>query len=271
MTATISSVSTESVDRRDRLELWETYNSRELVGLRCSTYEPEGLRASEVNLDLGELRVASIDANAHVVDRSMQVAQNAPKDSVFMAILLEGSGFFHSASGSQNLRAGDALIYNAGGPHLFAFDTPMRQHMLDIPRHLVGAAPTHPILIHRGSGGVAASVQLLSDLVGGVLSSSVEPGTARGELLGLIHSLFKDTEPTTAALRRVAQSVIDAQLSDPGLTADAVARTVGVSLRHLNRGFASENTTVSRVYPRPSCGTRTTRVGDNHFPACSDC
>lgn len=246
MSARLSRISTDSVEPSERLELWETYNSRELVGLRCSTYSPEGLRATQVNLDLGGLRVASINGNAHVVDRSTQEARNAPKDSVFIAILLEGSGFFHDASGTRNVRVGDALIYDAGRPHLFAFNTGMRQHMLDIPRELLGAVPPQPLVIHRGSDFTAIGVQSIGDLVGDLFTGSVEAATAREELLALTFSLFQHTEPTTATLRRAAKTLIEGRLNDSGLTAESVARTVGVSLRHLNRGFAAESTTVTQ-------------------------
>lgn len=246
MTARLSSVSTDSVEPSERLELWETYNSEELIGLRCSTYRPEGLRATQVNLDLGGLRVASIHGNAHVVDRSTREAKRTPKDAVFMAIVLEGSGFFHDASGTRNLRAGDTLIYDAARPHLFAFDTVMRQHMLDIPRELLGTAPAQPLVVHRGSHLTDACVQSLSDMVGGLLDGSCEAGTSHEELLGLIFSVFRQTQPTTATLCRAARTVIDGRLSDPELTAESVARTVGVSLRHLNRGFATENRTVTQ-------------------------
>lgn len=246
MSAHLKTVSTDSVEPSDRLELWETYNSQELVGLRCSTYHPEGLRATQVNLDLGGVRVASINGNAHVVDRSMQEARNAPKDSIFVGILREGSGIFHDASGTRSIRVGDALIYDAGRPHLFAFDTDMRLHMLDIPRELLGTVPSQPLVIHRGSDLTAAGVRVLGDRIGELLSSSVDAATTREELLALTSSLFPHTEPTTTTLRRAAKTWISDRLNDPELTAETVARAVGVSLRHLNRGFADENTTVTQ-------------------------
>lgn len=246
MTSGLSNVSTDSVDPSERLELWEAYNSRELIGLKCSSYQPEGLRASQINLDLGGVRVGRIEANAHVVDRSTQVAASMPKDSVFIAILLEGSGFFHDASGTRVLNAGDALLYNAGAPHLFGFDTAMRQHMLDIPRDLIGKAPREPMVIHRRSKLNTACVQLLSHRVQELLAGPPEPGTAREEMLLLVSSLLRDTEPQSSVVLRAAKTFIDGRLTDPDLTAEAVARTVSVSLRHLNRGFAAEGTTVTQ-------------------------
>lgn len=59
-------------------------------------------------------------------------------------------------------------------------------------------------------------------------------------------SLFQHTEPTTTTLRRAAKTLIGVHLNDQEMTAAFVARTVGVSVRHLDRAFAPENTTLSR-------------------------
>lgn len=140
MSTFLSTASTDDVDPADRLEFWEDYTASKLVGLRCSTYRPDGLRAQQVNADLGECRLAALDCSAHVVDRSMQQVRKSPKDSVLISILLEGTAFFHHASGSRALRAGDAIVYNADEPYLFAFDTDMRKFILDFPRELLGGA-----------------------------------------------------------------------------------------------------------------------------------
>lgn len=246
MSTFLSTASTDSVDPADRLEFWESYTARELVGLRCSTYRPDGLRAHQVNVDLGELRLAGLECNAHVVDRSMQQVRQTPKDSVLITILLEGTAFFHHAVGTRSLRAGDAIIYDAAQPYLFAFDTDMRQHMLDIPRELLAGAPPLPFIIHQGFDVAAAGIRVLSDRAGELFQGSLDVDTARDELLAVTSSLFQHTEPTTLILRRAAKTLISARLNDYELNAAFVARAVGVSLRHLNRAFATEDTTVTQ-------------------------
>lgn len=246
MSTRLSTASTDSVDPADRLEYWEAYTTRELVGLRCSTYRPDGLRAQQVNADLGAVRLAALDCSAHVVDRSMQQVQKSPKDSVLVTILLEGSAFFHHATGSRLLRAGDAIIYEAGEPYLFAFDTEMRQHMLDLPRELVGAASPRPVVIPRGTDVTAAGIRTLSDLAAELLTGTPRADAVQEELLAVTSSLFQQAEPTTTVLRRAAKTVIGTRLNDSDLTAESVARAVGVSPRHLNRAFAAENTTVTQ-------------------------
>lgn len=246
MSTFLSTASTDDVDPVDRLEFWEDYTARKLVGLRCSTYRPDALRAQQVNADLGELRLAALDCSAHVVDRSMQQVHKSPKDSVLISILLEGTAFFHHASGSRALREGDAIVYNTDEPYLFAFDTDMRKFILDFPRELLGGAPPRPFIIHQGLDVAAAGIRILSDRAAELFANSADADTARDEFLAVTSSLFQRTEPTTTMLRRAAKTLIGVHLNDRELTTAFVARTVGVSLRHLNRAFAPENTTLSK-------------------------
>ena len=117
MPSRVSAVSTDSVDPASRLAYWEDYNSRELVGFRCSTYRDDGLRAKEKNLDLGGPRLASIEGNPHVVDRSVQQVKTSPTDSIFVTVLTKGTAFFHHPRGLLTLKAGDAIVYPSGSLH----------------------------------------------------------------------------------------------------------------------------------------------------------
>ncbi|HEV7211451.1 MAG TPA: hypothetical protein VGN47_07020 [Blastococcus sp.] len=114
----VSSVSTEGVAAADRLAFWEHHNAQALVGLTCSTYEDEGLRARQVNLELDGVRPADIAGNAHVIERAPALVRAQPKDATFLTMLLEGDAFFYSAGGSVTLRAGDLLVYETDRPYL---------------------------------------------------------------------------------------------------------------------------------------------------------
>jgi len=242
----VSAVSTDSVDPASRLAYWEDYNSRELVGFRCSTYRDDGLRAKEKNLDLGGPRLASIEGNPHVVDRSVQQVKTSPTDSIFVTVLTKGTAFFHHPRGLLTLKAGDAIVYEAGKPYLFGFDTDMRQLLIDLPRGNDHTVPDQPLLLRAGTGAESARVQALTVLAEELLAEITEPEKSSEDLITTALSLFQRTETTSAALRRTVKALIDTRLTDPDLNAELVARSVGISLRHLNRAFDEERTTVSR-------------------------
>ncbi|MFE9028199.1 hypothetical protein ACFYOA_18295 [Streptomyces iakyrus] len=71
-------MSTQSVDPADRIDFWEEHNRQALVGLTCSSYSREGLLATETNVELGDLRLAEIAGNEHVIERTPGTCQALP-------------------------------------------------------------------------------------------------------------------------------------------------------------------------------------------------
>ncbi|MGY1812002.1 helix-turn-helix domain-containing protein [Blastococcus sp. SYSU D00820] len=251
--ALLSSVSTAELDAAERLAFWEEYNAEALVGLTCSTYEPDGLIARQRNLDLGGLRLADIEGNAHVIERAPALVRARPKDATFVTMLLEGQAFFYHPGGCLTLGAGDVVVYETDRPYLFGFGTSMRQLLLDVPREVfaerVGADLERPLRIAGDGAGVGSVTAralrgALLDLVGDPVVPRVP---AEDQLLDLLRTMTTGTgSPVSATRLLAAQAYVDEHLQDPGLCTEAVARAVGVTARHLNRAFATEGTTVAQ-------------------------
>jgi AraC-like DNA-binding protein len=254
-TATVlSSVSTAGVELDERLAFWERYNAEALVGLTCRTYEAEGLLARQVNVGLGDVRVADIAGNAHVIERPPALVQARPKEATFVSVLLEGAGFFYHARGCLALAAGDVVIYRTDRPYLFGFSGSMRQLLVDVPHGSfeerdVDLDVDDPQPISGTGPGVASrSARALRDLL---LGAMAEPGTAgesvADQVLDLVGAMATGRGATVDDARvRSAKAYIDAHLGDVDLCADAVGRAVGVTARHLNRSFAAEGSTVTQ-------------------------
>ncbi|TFV52118.1 AraC family transcriptional regulator [Blastococcus sp. TF02A-35] len=250
----LSSVSTAGVEQEERLAFWERYNAEALVGLTCRSYEAEGLLARQVNVGLGALRVADIAGNAHVIERPPGLVQERPKDATFVSLLLEGSGFFYHSGGCLALSAGDVVVYRTDRPYLFGFGGSMRQLLVDVPHGLfaereVDVAVDVPHAVSgAGQGPAARRARALRELL---LGAMVDAGTVgesvADQVLDLVGALTTGHGPAADAARvRSAKVFIDEHLGDPGLSADAVGRAVGVTARHLNRSFSAEGTTVTQ-------------------------
>jgi hypothetical protein len=110
--------STDAVPPAQRLEYWESHNASELIGLRCSSYAPDGLRARERNFDLGSVRLADIAGNEHVVERTLPIMRRHPKDSIFACMLLQGEAFFYQAGRCVPMHEGDLIVYGTTIPYL---------------------------------------------------------------------------------------------------------------------------------------------------------
>lgn len=78
----VNRIATDAFPASQRLDQWEAYNASFLVGLRCSSYADEGLNARQSNMRLGQLAMADIDGNAHVIERTPQLVRQHPKESV---------------------------------------------------------------------------------------------------------------------------------------------------------------------------------------------
>src|SRR6185295_1803009 len=89
----MTEVSTDQVPPDQRVAFWESYNASALIGLRCSAFAAQGLRARARSFDLDTVRITEICGNEHVVERAAPMLRTHPKDSIFACLLLEGEGF----------------------------------------------------------------------------------------------------------------------------------------------------------------------------------
>lgn len=255
----ISEGSTSTVDPAERIEYWEEYNRRNLVGLTCSSYAEEGLSARETNLAVAQLHLADIAGNGHVIERTPQLCRSVPKDSVFVSMVLHGDGFFYHGDGCLNVRPGDAVLYDTGRPYLFGFSRPMRQLLVDIPREVFadrfGAVRLPSPVLLGGTGAERAALRsslgaALGELAGtrstGNLAAAQE--TILGLLGDLLHPRIPDAgPPPNGGLRlRMAKAYIEEHLDDPRLSVRRAAAAIGVSQRHLTRIFEAAGAAPSR-------------------------
>lgn len=249
-----SCVSTEDVPSRDRIAYWEEYNARALVGLTCSSYADGGLLARQANLRVGGLRLADIQGNEHVIERTPGTCRDLPKDSVFASLVLRGEAVFFHAGGCLTAGAGDLVLYDTARPYLFGFSTPMRKLLLDVPRQLFAERFRSPVL----PGPIALSASQDSPAARALRSLLLNLAAGQGpdhaddlalELLGLLAAGRlgdRPASPTRLLHLLVAKDYIERHLHDPGLSTGRVAAALGISVRHLSRVFEPEGLTPAR-------------------------
>jgi AraC-like DNA-binding protein len=253
---------TEFAPARERLRYWESYTASELVGLRCSTFAPEGLNARQRNFDLGALRIADIVGNEHVVERTMPIVRRHPKDSLFACLLLEGEAFFYQSGRCTLVHRGDLIVYSTDKPYLYGFTQPMRQLMIDVKAEE----------LFESSGGMAAPSSLLR-IDGNLRAGQILAQPLRDRILAFVQNPLADaadalSEEIRARLRMLllrpsvhdavhsndvnalrllkAERFIAEHLADAGLDAELVANYMAMSLRNLNRVFMKYDCSVTQ-------------------------
>lgn len=254
----IRRASTQDTPLEQRLEFWENYNSATLVGLKCSSYSQFGFTATQDNLCLERLRVARIGGNEHVVERDHSMVRAAPKESIFVSLVLGNQSFFYQDNGCNLLQPAELVIYRTDKPYVFGFSGPMRQFIFDIPQDDFAE---HCLRDFKGPlkiGGETSVQRLLVRALGertqGFFEAPREDGAGRfqEETYNLLASIISDhtgehrASALSASYLLAAKQHIQEHLDDPSLSCEQVAAAAGISSRHLARLFAQEGGAPSR-------------------------
>lgn len=254
-TPEVTTFSTLDVAPGHRLGTWQDHNVENLIGIRPATHAEEGLVATMSSLALVNVHLTEISGNAHVIDRSRYNTKQLPEDAIFISFMLEGEAFFYHGAGTEILRGGEAIMYDADQPFLFGFPRGMREVILEIPRgtflQVTGTErPAKPtVFTHRGVGPQTQRAGSLARLVQSAIAEPSPDTAAEIESSALDLLQLVTGGPGvhhTAAYLLAAKDYIHRHLQDHNLSATTVARAIGVSERHLNRVFASDGTTLAR-------------------------
>lgn len=253
-------ISTNEVLPEQRVALWESYNASVLVGLRCSSFAPEGLRARGRIFDLETVRIADLRGNEHVVERSNPMVRSHPKNSIFACLLLEGEGFVFQSGQCIPLHAGDLVAYPSDVPYLHGLTRDSHHIVIDLesnqllePTAAEGFRSPLKVDARLPSGRLLASTlrSTAVDFVDSPYVAEAERVAAKCRLLvrallAPADSRFSGDHPDAVLWKLLrAETFISEQLSDPTLSAVTIARHMNISVRHLSRLFSTRNTSVS--------------------------
>ncbi|AJO78951.1 helix-turn-helix domain-containing protein [Pseudomonas sp. MRSN 12121] len=249
---------TQGMAPDQRLAFWEDYNASTLVGLKCTSFCESGFAASQDNLQLAGMRLARIEGNEHVVERDNSMIRTVPKESVFVSFVTGSASFFYQDGACQLLEPGELIVYRTDKPYLFGFSGPMRQFIFDIPQALFAERCLKRFDRPLKIGGQSGVQRLLSRTLGertrGFFQQplSQDAEDYQNQAFELLRSLIagqtgeRRLNALSASYLLAAKQCISEQLADPGLSCERVAAQTGVSVRHLSRLFALEDTQPSR-------------------------
>lgn len=244
--------STTSAAPDQRLRAWEQYNENELFGLKASTLAPEGLLAAEANLQVGRVHLTEIRGNTHVIERTKRNISDKPVDSFMMCLLLTGDAFIYHSQGFDQIRAGDAVLYDSDSPFLYGFNGSNHQVILEVPRSLFqGRIAEHGVPVPRvlrlaDNAGTAQWATTSAHLILDAMRNPDQTSAGVEEkLLSLQQYLVDPAAAGSTGYVIAAQEFIGAHLGDHSLSVDRIAAAVGLSERHLRRVFADAGITVA--------------------------
>lgn len=253
----ITEISTDQVLPDQRVDYWESYAASALVGLRCSDLSEQGLRMGARCYDLGTLHIADMRGNEHAVERTRPLARAYPRNVLFACMLLEGDGFFFQSGECIRMTAGDILLFFSDFPYLYGWSRAGRQLVVEVdfarlqPDRVVPRSPVKldaRLRAERLAGG--ALYGNIARFMERPLAEEAPHLAARAQCLieSLLAPAGSDPNPSDTTMWQLtrAELFISEHLSDPDLTPETIAGTLKMSVRHLNRLFATRQQTVSQ-------------------------
>jgi AraC-like DNA-binding protein len=243
--------STQGLPVEQRIERWESHNEDALIGLRCRTLTAAVLDATEFNLQVSRVHLARVRGNSHVVERDSHMIERRPSESVALFFSLVGEAFFYHDDGVRKLQPGQMLMCDADRPFMRGFSHGLEELVLKIPRQVFAETTgidrvDQPRVVNFAAGANAVA-HTLATTVGRAARDADPDPVEEDTLLDLIAALTGNRDrDATSAHRAAAQTYIEQNLTDPNLSAEAVAAAVGLSTRHLSRVFATTGTGVPR-------------------------
>ncbi|NLJ53999.1 MAG: helix-turn-helix domain-containing protein [Intrasporangiaceae bacterium] len=247
----VSRFTTVGIPAEQRIDLWEQYNEAALFRLRAATMSERSLLATQVNVQYGDLRLAHIKANDHVIERTAQFIRARPHDAVCLCLLLEGEAFLYHGRGCETLRAGDAVVYEVDRPFMYGFSTNMRQVIIEVPRRLLdlpgrGSDPYRPHVLRLAGSAAATRAQMAASWVLQAMTQGLASDRRTEiDILNAFHLLVGGGQSGSGAHLSMARTFIESRLAGP-LSVEVVAREIGVSSRHLARLFTEAGSTPGR-------------------------
>ncbi|STC69674.1 helix-turn-helix domain-containing protein [Corynebacterium pilosum] len=260
--------STHGIVPNDRVQMWEGHNARALLPLDIRTIDGKPLHATESNLHLPSVRMASVFGTSQFVERSEKFIADNPTGVVAVFFATEGDAVFFHTRGHVSLRPGQAIVYDADVPFLRGFNNRFQELVLTIPKpiyeEIVGPkGPQLPAIFEFGARGTAneqALARLINESLKHIEHGSLRhidnqgiggdarlPGTALEEqAVALVRNVLGETASSEKGLLSAAKSYIDLNIASSSLSTGRVAAAVNISERQLSRLFAEAGTTVSR-------------------------
>lgn len=252
-------VSTHDVAARHRVGFWQDHVSDTLIGIDCTATDIAGLDVSLSYSNFGDIALAEVIGNRHVVERSMNRIRRHQKNSVFVCFQLQGATHILQRGDCLALEPGDIFYYETSSPYVHGNTTDMHTLILDIPSdiffmHCGDISLERPGKIGHRLGLGRLSLSVLTGIES-QLRCNDSPQVRQNvgmQLLALAASIVK-VPGNDGGLPRSgmysllrAKAFIEKNLGNSLLDSELVARSIGLSSRQLNRIFEKEGTSVSR-------------------------
>jgi AraC-like DNA-binding protein len=249
------SVSTNSVEPRQRLAFWTDMVCDTYVQLECEATAGLDTINGEIQAEeLATLQLSQVTATPQVVRRTSAKIAHASEDYFLVSIQTRGEGLISQDGRTAHLRPGDFALYDSTRPYELRFEMSFQQYVLRLPGQTLRTSLRDTKLLtantvsgERGAGHLMIS--MIKTLANDIGTLAPESATAVAEsvtqvliagLSALPAARQRPVSHLTAYHREQIKACIRARLHEPELTVASIATQLRVSASTLHRAWAGE-------------------------------
>lgn len=234
--------------------------ARDIFGNLGVSFNPEDDPCADLRtVQLGACRLSSVTASSHTIDGSRVVRQSFDPDAIKLILQARGRSELRQNGYTIEIGQGNWVAYDPARPYTISNLSPVRQLILQLPRHNFSAAVldqlTRPRLMDVAEQSLNRVLFSLMDTaleeadgfddagqncVGDTLFQLARALVTRVEVMDIERSAM-----SLKTLRMRVKAYIEANLSRCDLDIAELAQKMGCSRRYLFRAFESDETTPS--------------------------
>jgi AraC-like DNA-binding protein len=255
-------IDTATVPASERLEFWSESSSEAYLPVQIRSPAGEEFGARMWGYELGPLSLFRISAAPNTMMRTSRAIASCDPECLHLSVVLRGRINAAQEGRTGVARIGDMISYETSHPVIFRADQPYESLVVRVPKQLLGRQEAQitkltAIGISGTEGLPRAAVAFFRSLAAGLEDGTVTAAEAPDTVecvLDLVRGLYASPTLTQAPARPRsraeillnAQSFIEANLGDPDLDPEEIARASFVSTRYLHKIFQAEGTSVCR-------------------------
>jgi AraC-like DNA-binding protein len=255
-------IDTATVSPTERLDFWSESSHDAYLPVQVRSPAREQFAARMWGYELGPISLFRIAAAPNTMMRSSSAIADCDPECLHLSVVLRGQINAAQEGRTGLARVGDLISYETSHPVVFRADQPYESLVIRVPKQLLGRQEPEiskltAVGIPGAEGLPKAAVAFFCGLAGrvheGRIASVDAPNTIEC-VLDLIRALFAGPLQadesrrmrTRAEILLNVQSFIEANLGDPELVPDQIARSTFISTRYLHKLFEAEGTSVCR-------------------------
>jgi AraC-like DNA-binding protein len=251
---------------QDALLSWQQMASEVFVPLRLTQMSAR-FHWAVSGYDFGDVALSDIRLAEHHVERAAADIDSKRSNYFLLSLQIDGLAKFRHTEGESWVGPGDCILYDASTPYAWHFETPMRQHVIRLPRALLHSRVPN---VHRLTGRRLTSLDGMTSVFANSFSSAVRTasslqhedrsqltnalmillGQALGSQLGGKPEDKRDDGASAAKFARI-EAYLDAHLTEDTLSVGRLCHVFAITPKTLHRLFkASTDESPMRMLQR---------------------